>query len=511
MRQTSSDPISIEFSDDMNSTTANGGVILVLKTLAETGMLSQLGALGQGWLEGQMRCAVLLLNILGLDRVSDIDKLEDDAALCTLMRKYEPKMFDISRRKIARRFRGGRKRTFPSARSILDWLSRFHDAEAGQERIAGVAIVPEPSARLSALDAITRILVELLVNHLQLTHVTLDIDATIIGSGKREALKTYRSATGAVPGETGYQPLNVFCPELGIMLYTQMRDGNVPASLGIVEALDAALALLPAGVKTVMVRSDAAGHQEALLKYCNDPSRRPAASGAARFGEIKFVISAILSDELSNSVQSLGDDQWSVMREDEDGSPCLWGAEVGFVSAADASHKPGHLVRYVAVMKPTPNRLGAGKDEVHESGDRPSGATRVLVTNIPSPEQCPKTGRSIEYLYDTGNQRCGHGEEVHAVVKRDFAGGTMPSGKFGANAGWWKLAVTAANLMSLIRQMTLGVRWKWVRMKRVRAAVLNIPAKIVRSGRQSTLKFASDGTRLLSEAIERLNLAVLRL
>ena len=133
------------------------------------------------------------------------------------------------------------------------------------------------------------------------------------------------------------------------------------------------------------------------------------------------------------------------------------------------------------------------------------------MTNFPAPEQCAETGRSIENIYDTGNQRCGHGEEIHAVVKRDFSGGTLPSGKFGANAGWWKLAVTAANLMSLIRQMALGVEWKWVRMKRVRAAVLNIPAKIVRSGRQSTLKFAFNGTRLLNEAIERLNLAVLRL
>ena len=108
MRQTSSDPISIEFSDHMNRTTANGRVYPVLKTLAETGLLRQRGARGQNWLEGQMRCTILLMNILGLDRVSDIDKLEDDAALCTLMRKYEPKMFECSHRTIDRRFRGGR-------------------------------------------------------------------------------------------------------------------------------------------------------------------------------------------------------------------------------------------------------------------------------------------------------------------------------------------------------------------------------------------------------------------
>ena len=99
-----------------------------------------------------------------------------------------------------------------------------------------------------------------------------------------------------MPGETGYQPLNVFCPELGLVLHSEMHDGNVPASMHNVEAVDAALGQLPAGIKTFTVRSDAAGHQKELLKYCKDPSRRPAANGVARFGRIGFVIGAILSD-----------------------------------------------------------------------------------------------------------------------------------------------------------------------------------------------------------------------
>ena len=140
-----------------------------------------------------------------------------------------------------------------------------------------------------------------------------------------------------------------------------MRDGNFPASVRYVDALDAALGQLPAGIKTVSVRSDAAKHQEELLKYCNDPSRRPAANGSARFGKIGFVIGAIISDELSSAVKSVPDDQWTVMEEDADGEALAWCAEVAFVSAADGGHKPGHLVRNVASMKPSPIVWGVAK------------------------------------------------------------------------------------------------------------------------------------------------------
>jgi len=66
-----------------------------------------------------MILAVLVLNIAGLDRVSDIDMLEADTGLCAIVGRFEPKLFGMSRHAIAKRFRGGR--CFPSARLIRDW------------------------------------------------------------------------------------------------------------------------------------------------------------------------------------------------------------------------------------------------------------------------------------------------------------------------------------------------------------------------------------------------------
>ena len=68
-----------------------------------------------------MILAVLVLNVAGFDRVSDIEHLEADARLCALVGRFEPKLLGMLRRAIARRFWDGRERCLPSARSLRDW------------------------------------------------------------------------------------------------------------------------------------------------------------------------------------------------------------------------------------------------------------------------------------------------------------------------------------------------------------------------------------------------------
>ena len=148
-----------------------------------------------------------------------------------------------------------------------------------------------------------------------------------------------------------------------MVLHIEFREGNVPASFRNVEALDAALGMLPDEIKTVTLRSDAAGHQEALLKYCNDPSLRLERNGAARFATIGFVISAIGSEALTKRIASVGDRAWIKLDRDRD-SDCghaLWGAEVPLVSNTDASHKKDHPVRYGAQANTGAPRRGNGR------------------------------------------------------------------------------------------------------------------------------------------------------
>ena len=105
--------------------------------------------------------------------------------------------------------------------------------------------------------------------------VTIDLDATIIRSFKNECESIYRANTGDVPGERDYQPLIAFCPEVGMVLHAEMCAGNVPASKGNLEALEAVLGRLPQSVEGAMLRTDCAGCQERIIRFCNDPSARP--------------------------------------------------------------------------------------------------------------------------------------------------------------------------------------------------------------------------------------------
>ena len=55
---------------------------------------------------------------------------------------------------------------------------------------------------------------------------TLDMDATLIETQKREALYCYKHFKA-------YQPLNTWWAEQGLIVHSEFRDGNVPAGLGL--------------------------------------------------------------------------------------------------------------------------------------------------------------------------------------------------------------------------------------------------------------------------------------
>ena len=82
-----------------------------------------------------------------------------------------------------------------------------------------------------------------------------------------------------------------------------------------------------------------------------------------------------------------------------------------------------------------------------------------------------------EELVWWSRQRCGKGEEVHAVLKEDLAGGRLPSGLFGANAAWWAITVLAFNLNSAMKQLALGKEWVSKRLKAVRFGIIDIPGR----------------------------------
>ncbi len=111
---------------------------------------------------------------------------------------------------------------------------RFYDDAAGAEREYGTSYFSELSETFHPLRVVWQRLVDDLISSLDIRHVTIDIDATIIASGKGSCLRTYRAATGEVPFERGYQPMMAYCPELGMIVHQEFRDGNVGAKTDVV-------------------------------------------------------------------------------------------------------------------------------------------------------------------------------------------------------------------------------------------------------------------------------------
>ncbi len=77
-------------------------------------------------------------------------------------------------------------------------------------------------------------------------------------------------------------------------MYSEFRDGNVPAGYEQMRVLDKALEYLPKGVEQVRLRADTAGYEHDLLKYCEEGKNK-------RFGKIEFAIGCDVTPEFKEA------------------------------------------------------------------------------------------------------------------------------------------------------------------------------------------------------------------
>ena len=251
---------------------------------------------GQGWLDIQMVLAVIFLNLAGGDCVEDVERLERDGGFSAMLRAIEKDLLSrAERRSLKSRWRRERERAAPSPSALSGWLERFHDP-ASPKAVAGTAFIPAVTRELRGLWRVNQALLEFLQKHQPTTTATLDMDATLIETHKREALFCYKKFKA-------YQPLNCWWAEQGAMLYSEFRDGNVPAGHEQLRVLKDSLRHLPDGVKKVSLRSDTAGYQEELLLYCGE-GKDP------RFGVIEFAIGADVTEAFRAAVRATAESEW---------------------------------------------------------------------------------------------------------------------------------------------------------------------------------------------------------
>ncbi|WP_028893413.1 IS1380 family transposase [Syntrophorhabdus aromaticivorans] len=424
----------------------------------------------QGWTDEQIVMTLILLNLAGGDFVDDLRLLEADEGFCKILQRIELKgLKRKGRREIERRWRKEKHRSVPSPSAVFRYLAAFHE---DYPRIEGSAIIPPLTESLSALERINADLVAAVHKRNPIDHATLDMDATLIQTSKKDALFSYK-------GYKAYQPLNTYFAELGLVLHTEFRDGNVPAGYEQLRVFLHALSLLPPGVKTVRLRSDTAGYQHELLSYCD---RGKDGKLHERFGRIEFAIGAHVTKEFRKAVGEA--DEWHPIRDKKGHIAGEW-AEVCFVPNAECTTKKGQPYRYLAIreLMKQPHLPMEGLPFQTITFDETQYKLFGIVTNM------NWEGEELIHWY---HKRCGKSEEAHASMKEDLAGGRLPSGDFGENAAWWSIMALAHNLNTAMKNLVLRDSWVAKRMKAIRFHLINLPGRIVDHARGLSIRLTGD-------------------
>ena len=384
----------------------------------------------------------------------------------------------------------------PSVTAVRDYAAEFHDAENDSLRQKGVGLIPLATSCLQGFEAVHKHLFSLAYQHDPIKELTLDQDATFIETSTQGALYNYK-------GKRSFEALNLYCYDYDMILETEYRDGNVNPGKCQLEQLKKALSELPQDIKKVKFRSDSAGYQVDLLRFC-------AEGKDTAFGVIDFAISCPVCEEFLNAVRSVPEADWQPLADGQE-----W-AEVIYAPNSLCTSKRGPAYRFLAIREV----LGENEEisqqllipEIIEQMESENKKLKKLhltdmcgnvykvfgvVTNL-----LETSGRDV-ILWHRG--RCGKSEEVHRILKEDLAGGHIISRKLGANALWWNVAVLAMSLHSLVKQMLLPKAVKKCRPKTLRFLFYMMVGRVIHHARRIVLRVDDGiGARWLLEAWQRL-------
>ena len=371
----------------------------------------------------------MLLLAAGGDCFDDVTVLRADQGLCRLL-----------------------GRTLPTADALRQFLYAFHDAaeiERAQRARTGeqVAYIPTENAALKGLAAVHTALVGAVAGRGSSTTATLDHDATIVESHKREALPHYK-------GGCGYQPAVIYWAEQDLIVGDEFRDGNVPAGMQNLPLIQRGFAALPGSVTRYYFRADSACYEDEVLKWLANEHR---AQGPT--GPIGFTISADMTEQLRASCERVVPADWELV-EDRAGET---------VQCAEVEFTPGNWpkaawpLRYVAVrIRKQQGQLFAGGYD-----------TKYLA--VVSNRRDLSGAELLRWHW----QKAGTIELIHDVTKNELGAGVLPCGRFGANAAWYRLSLLTYNVLSAMKSLALPSALTAARPKRLRYTVFTMAGRLV--------------------------------
>jgi hypothetical protein len=458
-------PYTVETVADGDGLTSRAGLPLVLETLRALGLPRairehiHLRERQSGYTETEKIETLVLLLAAGGDCLEDIAVLQADGGLGRLL---------------------GRR--FPSADRLRHFLYAFHDdqliAAAQAQRPAGqVAYIPAENAALQGLARVNTALVHQVAAQGQCTTATLDHDATIQESHKREARPHYQ-------GGRGYQPTAVYWVEQDLVVADEYRDGNVGAGMQTLPVIQRAFASLPATVTRYFFRADTACYNAPTLKWLADP-RRPA--GPA--GPIGFTIGADMTTDLHKVCAVVPEAAWQLCEDRPDET--VHCTEVEFTPGD--WKKDAQPLRYVAL------RIRKKQGQLFASG----AATKYLAIVSNRWELAPAA------LLRWHWQKAGTIELVHDITKNELGAAVPPCGRFGANAAWYRLSLLTYNVLSALKSLALPPALSTARPKRLRFTLFTLAGRLVTHAGQLRLRVSRAAETLAGLIVARARLALL--
>ena len=459
-------PFEVRVVADNDKVTARVGLTLVLETLAAFGMGEvikrelKIRKRDSGFTEQAMVEDFAMMLAGGGECVADIGVLNSDGGLCRLA-----------------------GRSFPSASAGFDFLYSFHDdrlieAAKAKRKPDQVAYIPEENAALQGLGRACEEFVRRVVKPLGIKQATLDHDATIQECHKQAAMPHYKHGRG-------YQPSAVVWAEPGLALVDEYRDGNVPAGMSNLPLIKRGFAALPASVDKRFFRADSACYEAPVLKWLADVQRKDGPQGP-----IGFAVSADMTEDLQKECKKAAV-EWRLFEERSDET--LDWAEIEFTPGNWS--KSAQPLRYVAL------RIRKKQGELFENGSD----TRYLA--VVSNREEAMNGEAVIRWH---RQKAGTIELMHDVSKNELGAAVPPSGKFGANAAWYRLSLMTLNVLQAMKLHALPAKLKKARPKRLRYMVFTLAGKLSEHAGKLTVTIGEHAEKLAGLIAARARLAALR-
>jgi hypothetical protein len=457
-------PYTVEVVPDAAGLTSRAGLPLVLETMRALGLPRvirehvHIRARQSGYTEGEKIEALVLLLAAGGDCLDDIAVLQADSGLGRLV-----------------------ERQLPSADTLRHFLYACHDDQViataqAQRPIGQTAYIPAENAVLQGLARVNMALVHRVAAQGKSTTATLDHDATIQESHKREARPHYK-------GGRGYQPTAVYWVEQDLVVADEYRDGNVGAGMETLPLIQRAFASLPASVNTFCFRADTACYNEPTLKWLADPARP-----GGPVGPIGFTIGADMTKDLHAVCAAVPAARWALFEDRPDET----------VHCTDVEFTPGTWKKDAQPLRYLALRIRKKQGQLFASG----ADTKYLAVVSNRWELAPAA------LLRWHWQKAGTIELVHDITKNELGAAVPPCGRFGANAAWYRLSLLTYNVLSALKSLALPPSLSTARPKRLRFTLFTLAGRLVTHARQLVLRVSAAAERLAGLIAARRRLAL---